>query len=413
MSDNSHTTSTSHTTSISAHHEELPIQPIHAQNKDDQSKLPSYAFTNMNEKERTQQLMESALISIIQRYQGEQQSTVPTSNANLTAPLPVALPSITTINSPVIIQDLMCASGEKKIKESLDQTIILSLLSGLFVGLGCIASLKTGGNMPGWDETNPGFPKFIFSAVFTVGLILVIVTGSELFTGNAMAMFVGLLRKKVTAWQAVKNLVLSVAFNILGAFMTIYFLLYLPTPAKDITNGAGYVVYAKSVGLSKVAHSQGVTILLAIGCNILVCLAVYVTYASNVLADKIIALFMPILAFVASGYEHCVANGAFIPLAMLYGADITMYDFFVNNLMPAILGNLLGGAFFVGMCFWYTHGFRSEHLSYFDEHITLKFRAAVAAPILKLWDKVQAINPFLKKEEEIVATNIELPEQNV
>ncbi|KAG2375151.1 hypothetical protein C9374_010155 [Naegleria lovaniensis] len=393
------------------HHEKLPLASKQSTNS-------HHAFDE-HELERTQQLLETALFSIIHKYntdtvnqQQQQQTQVP--QLNVPVPLPVTLPSITTINSPVVLQETMALSGEKKSKESIDQTIILSLLSGVFVGFGAIASFKTGGNMPGWDVENPGFGKLIFSAVFTVGLMLVIVSGSELFTGNTMVMFVAMLRKKVTAWHVVKNLCLSLTFNVLGAFMTIYFFMYLPTTEKELHTPAGFVSYAKKVGEAKVSRSAGLTILLGIGCNWLVCLAVYMTYASNVLVDKLIGLFMPILAFVAGGFEHSVANGAFIPLAMLYGSDITMYDFLVSNLMPATLGNLLGGAIFVGMAFWYTHGVRMEHLYFFDEHFILRMRATIAQPILNLWDRLQKFNPFLKKEEAVItAQNIELPEHRV
>lgn len=396
------------------HHEKLPLTSK-------QSTSCSHHAFDDHELERTQQLLETALLSIIHKYNTDatkqqqllqQQTQVP--QPNFPVPLPVTLPSITTINSPITLQETMALSGEKKSKESLDQTIILALLSGVFVAFGAIASFKTGGNMPGWDVDNPGYGKLIFSAVFTVGLMLVIVSGSELFTGNAMVMIVAMLRKKVTAWHVVKNLCLSLAFNVLGAFMTIYFFMYLPTTEKELHTPAGFVTYAKKIGESKVSKGAGVTILLGIGCNWLVCLAVYMTYASNVLVDKLVGLFMPILAFVAGGYEHCVANGAFIPLAMLYGSDITMYDFFVVNLMPATLGNLLGGAIFVGMTFWYTHGVRMEHLYFFDEHFTLRMRAAIAQPILNVWDRLQKFNPFLKKEEAIIsAQNIELPDHRV
>ncbi|EFC42454.1 predicted protein [Naegleria gruberi] len=366
----------------------------------------THAF-EQKELDRTQQLLETALISIIQKYQApkqEQQPIIPT-------PLPVTLPLPITINPPNVLQDMMCAAGEKKAKESLDQVIILSLLSGVFVGFGGIASMKTGGSMAGWDATNPGFGRLIFSGVFTVGLMLVIVAGSELFTSNSMVMFVAMLRRKVNAWQLCKNLVISLTFNVLGAFIICYFLMYLPTTEKEM-HTAPFVTYAKSLGEKKVSRSHGLTILLGIGCNWLVCLAVYMTYASHILVDKLIALFMPILAFVAGGFEHSVANGFFIPLAMLYGSPITMYDFLVTNLMPATLGNLLGGAFFVGMCFWYTHGVRLENIYYFDTKFTLKARETIARPILNLWDRVAALNPFLKQENQAQSA-IELADQKV
>ncbi|KAL9658592.1 hypothetical protein ABK040_006129 [Willaertia magna] len=369
------------------------------------SKLDHPVYNNNDEKEvaRTQHLLEQALLALIQKHANEK----PISSSP-PVPTQVTLATQLHINTPIQIQEMMAMSGYKKSKETLDQMIILSLLSGIFVGFGGVASLKTGGNCPGWEATNPGFTKLIFSAVFTVGLIMVIAAGTELFTSNSMAMTVAMLRRKVSVWDVVKNLTISLTFNLIGGYLVCYFLMYLPTSEKELKT-AGFVAYAKKVGETKVSRTIGQTILLGIGCNWLVCMAVYVTYASNVLVDKIIGLAMPIIAFVAGGFEHSVANGFFIPLAMLYGSDITMYEFICINLLPATLGNFIGGAVFVGMVFWYTHGVRQENNSVLDDLFLNKAKSKTTGPFISLYEKIFKKNS--QEDKSSTSNNLEMQDQ--
>ncbi|KAG2385916.1 hypothetical protein C9374_003065 [Naegleria lovaniensis] len=293
--------------------------------------------------------------------------------------------------NPHLRQKVMTHTGVKKASKTLDQLIMLSLLGGVFIGFGSIAALKTGGNMPGLEKENPGLTKLIFSGVFTVGLTLVIITGAELFTGNTMTMMAAILRGKVNPWDVVRSWVVSLVFNLIGAWAVAYFLMFLPTPQHDIEEEtqAGYVNYAIHLAEKKAFRDFWGNFVLAIGCNWLVCLAVYTTYGTSRIMDKLIGLFLPILAFVSSGFEHSIANGFFIPLAMMYGSPITMYDFLIGNMFPVVLGNTVGGGVFVGMVFWWVHGKRQERKHILDEWFLDKLKAKIASPFVHVYEKFQ------------------------
>ena len=111
----------------------------------------------------------------------------------------------------------------------------------------------------------------------------------------------------------------------------------------------------KNIAVAKVSMSWITVFLKGIGANWLVCLAVWLGMSSSGTAGKFIGLWFPVMGFVAIGYEHSIANMFFIPLGMLQGADISVYDFLVSNLIPATLGNIIGGALFVGSFYWYAY----------------------------------------------------------
>lgn len=117
--------------------------------------------------------------------------------------------------------------------------------------------------------------------------------------------------------------------------------------------GEGPIHFIEKIALSKVNLPFDVAFFRAIGCNWLVCLALWMSLKTESVAGKILLIWFPIMAFVAIGMEHCIANQFFIPLAMFYDTDITLHQFFIKNLLPVTLGNILGGGFFVGtLYFW-------------------------------------------------------------
>ncbi len=119
---------------------------------------------------------------------------------------------------------------------------------------------------------------------------------------------------------------------------------------------------ASIVGIAQAKVSQGFLVLLlkGIGCNWLVCLAVWLAVSSEDLTGKILGIWFPIMAFVAIGFEHSVANMYFIPAGIFYGAQVTWGQFLLNNLLPVTIGNVIGGAFFVGVVYWYLYGSPGE-----------------------------------------------------
>ena len=138
-------------------------------------------------------------------------------------------------------------------------------------------------------------------------------------------------------------------FNFVGALAVAYFLIYIPG-----TLAAGtYTEAIAKIAVAKTSMGFWPVLLKGIGANWCVCLAVWLALSGRRLGEKLLACEIPVFAFVALGFEHCVANMFFIPLAMMQGAPVGIYDLFVANLLPATIGNIVGGALFVGAVQWY------------------------------------------------------------
>jgi len=250
-----------------------------------------------------------------------------------------------------------------KEKSSMSNLILLSFLAGAYIAFGgLLAEVATGGLAAAGAP--PGIVKLLFGAVFPVGLMLVVIAGSELFTGNCMYMPLGILDGKASWVGLIRNWVGSWVFNLVGSLFVAYVLAYLtgilavePWAAAAITiaktkalGGASFVAAGKSV--TSLTWAQ--VFFRAIGCNWLVCLAVYLAIASDDIIGKLIGIWFPIMAFVAIGFEHVVANMFFIPVGIFLGG-VTWSQFFINNMIPATLGNIIGGAVFVAAIYWWTY----------------------------------------------------------
>lgn len=243
----------------------------------------------------------------------------------------------------------IAATGGIKEKSPLINTILLSFLAGAYIAFGgLLAEVVTGGMAAA--GVPPGLVKFAFGAVFPVGLILVVLAGSELFTGNVMYFTSGILEGTATIGGLIKNWCTSWIFNFVGALFVAFFLAHLTGLLAD----PAFSGPAMTVATKKVALSWDQALLRGIGCNWLVCLAVYLAFASDDIIGKIAGIWFPIMAFVAIGFEHSVANMFFIPNGMLLGADITIAGLF-GNLIPVTVGNIIGAAIFVSFFYWFTY----------------------------------------------------------
>jgi formate/nitrite transporter len=257
--------------------------------------------------------------------------------------------------------------GIAELKETapLSNLLLLSFLAGAYIAFGgLLAEVVTGGLVAAGAPV--GINKLLFGAVFPVGLILVVIAGSELFTGNIMYMPFGILKGKASWLGLARNWIGSYFFNLVGALFVAYFLAVAsgilavaPWDATAITiaktkalGGATFVAGGKTT--ASLTWTQ--VFYRAIGCNWLVCLAVYTAIASDDIIGKIVGIWFPIFAFVAIGFEHVVANMFFIPVAIfLPNGGVTWAQFFINNQIPATLGNIVGGAIFVAVIYWWTY----------------------------------------------------------
>jgi formate/nitrite transporter len=254
--------------------------------------------------------------------------------------------------------------GIKKANLDFLSTFALAVLAGAFIALGCIfftVSVTTGGAAFPW-----GLNRVIGGIAFSLGLILVIVGGAELFTGNNLIIMAWASRK-LSTWRVARNWGIVYIGNLCGAVATA--LVVFCSQHYEMANG-GVGATALNIGLDKVNLDFGQAIILGILCNAMVCMAVWLTYSARTVMGRILAIIFPIAGFVAAGFEHCVANMYFVPYAILVkvsapdtfwqsiGTTAASYDhltwgsFFVNNLIPVTIGNMIGGVFFVALVYW-------------------------------------------------------------
>ncbi len=252
--------------------------------------------------------------------------------------------------------------GMAKARLPLIPMLMLSVLAGAFIGLGALYFVIVR------SDPTLGFAakQVLGGATFSLGLILVIVAGAELFTGNnllAMAWAEG----KISTGELLRNWIIVCIGNFIGA--TGLALLVFLSRHPEMNNG-GIAQEYLTIAAAKVALPFWTAFFKGILCNVLVCMAVWMAFAGRSVIDKAVAIIFPISAFVAAGFEHSVANMYLIPLAMLLQAagetgtaSITWGGFFAN-LVPVILGNILGGSVLVGLVYHLIyrmgHGKRGE-----------------------------------------------------
>ncbi len=261
------------------------------------------------------------------------------------------------------IVDVIIEKSEGKAKGSVLNLLMLGFLAGVFIGFAAEGSTMASFNLLANPETY-GLGRALAGAVFSTGLMLVLIAGGELFTGNTL-MIAGVCEKRIGLVAMLRNWGLVYFGNFLGSV----FLAILMTNTNLFNNGAGVLgAVAVKIAVGKVGLSFLEALILGILCNWLVCLAVFMCYGAETILGKIWAIFFPIWIFIISGFEHSVANMYYIPagiflktkgeFAALTGLSSQALDslnwtsFFVNNLIPVTIGNIIGGSFFVGFFYW-------------------------------------------------------------
>eukprot|EP00300_Choanocystis_sp_HF-7_P014319 c18646_g1_i3.p1 GENE.c18646_g1_i3~~c18646_g1_i3.p1 ORF type:complete len:354 (+),score=86.93 c18646_g1_i3:72-1133(+) len=260
----------------------------------------------------------------------------------------------TSVRSPKRVVLNLIRLGIHKSSESYATQFLLSFIAGTNVGIGGLAAVIAAAGITGEGSlgaSNPGLPKLMFGAVFPVALFLIIISGAELFTGNCMFLTVALAQKKITLLKLLRSWGMSFIGNFAGCLFVAYFLAYL-TRFFRVDPYHKFLVHLTEV---KCSLPFEVAFFRAVGCNWLVCLAIFFGMCGDLLIDKVIALWWPIFAFAMIGFEHCVANMFVISLGLMEGADATVGDFIGKNLVPVVLGNIVGGAIFVGLLEWFVY----------------------------------------------------------
>ena len=241
-------------------------------------------------------------------------------------------------------------SAAAKTNLHISQLIVLGFLAGMFIALA-----GAGANMGSYfllaDPETSGMGRMVSGLIFPSGIIIVVLAGAELFTGNNL-MLAAVLDKKINLTAMIKNWVIVFLSNFAGSV----FVAWMVSAADLLAAGEGMLEQVTvSIAASKVSLTFGQAFLRAVLCNFLVCLAVWMAAGAESTAGKVSALFFPIWLFVTAGFEHSVANMFFIPAAMFSGAPIGIGDFFVNNLLPVTLGNIVGGSILTAGAYYFAY----------------------------------------------------------
>jgi len=251
-------------------------------------------------------------------------------------------------NSPKETTLRFSDAGLQKTKYPISSFILLSIQGGAFIALGGLLSVMVAGGM---DTDSAGLVKFVAGALFPVGLLMIIFTGSDLFTSNCATLTIPCLRKQLSAGTLIKFLLLSYFLNFIGT----QFIAFLLSDYVGLVGKDPWKDYLFHLADNKVNQEFMTVLVKGIGANWLVCLGVWLGFASNDIVGRYIGIWIPVMLFVTLGYEHSIANMFFIPAAIYAGADITWGAFIIQNLIPATIGNLIGGGVLVGCLYWFIH----------------------------------------------------------
>ncbi len=257
--------------------------------------------------------------------------------------------------------------GAKKASMPFGTLFILAVLAGAFISLGAIFSTTvtaaTTGGLPF------GVARLLAGLTFCLGLVLVVVAGAELFTGNNLKVM-ALASGKITFAQLIRSWAIVYAGNFAGAGATAAIMLLTQHHLQG-QGAVGQNILAIATAKCQYTFLQAVA--LGILCNALVCLTVWICYSARSTTDKILSIIFPITAFVAAGFEHSVANMYFIPIGLFVKATaadafwqmigstketyaaLSWYNFLFANLLPVTLGNIFGGSVMVGLVYWFVY----------------------------------------------------------
>jgi formate transporter len=291
------------------------------------------------------------------------------------------LPQAVTID-PIMPATMALRAEESGVKRAATDSVtllVLSVLAGAFISFGAIfATTVSAGSIDiaaadGTAALSAGLPyglvRLLSGLVFSVGLILVVIGGAELFTGNNMIVMAW-ASGKVRTRDLLLNWLLAFVGNFVGAFLTAGLMFY----TTQYTFGGGSVgLVALTTANAKASLAFIPALTLGIMCNALVCLAVWMCYSARTTVDRVFTIVPPIAAFAAAGFEHSIANIYFIPMGLFIKAGapdffwtsigktaadfpgLTWDNFIIGNLVPVTIGNIIGGSIMVAAVYWFVY----------------------------------------------------------
>jgi formate/nitrite transporter len=255
--------------------------------------------------------------------------------------------------TPIESAEIIMSNGKRVLSQPIASTIVLSLLAGFYIAFG--AQLATVVSHDAAAHVGSGVARFLGGSVFSIGLMLVIICGAELFTGNTLLAKTA-LHGEIPWFKLVENWVIVILGNLIASI----FFAWLMSRSGLLTGNIGE--YAVNIAARKCNLPFAEALIRGILCNWLVCLAIFMAAAARDVTGKILACYVPIMAFVASGFEHSVANMYFIPAGLFIAPELGMNPmglnwtaFLFGNLLPVTIGNIIGGCVFVAGAYWFIH----------------------------------------------------------
>jgi formate/nitrite transporter len=245
--------------------------------------------------------------------------------------------SYTPTKAPKDTLKAVYKAAEYKAGLPLNLLMAQSFMAGIYIAMAGHLFLTVGGGLVG-------------ASLFPTGLIAVVLTSAELFTGDALVFIAGVLGGRVTVQKLVRNWTVSWIMNFAGCLFWASLFAYASGALQD----AGQVQLAITVSEKKAHQPWGQIFLKGIGANFMVCVGVWQATCAEEVAGKVLAIWFPIAAFVMMGFDHCIANQFLIPIGMMFGADVSVGGLFWA-LLPATIGNAVGGGLMVGAVYWYVY----------------------------------------------------------
>ena len=264
-----------------------------------------------------------------------------------------------TAKTPDQIARAAVSTGETKAATGWDKTLLASFLAGAYISFGAMVAVTVSAGLD--PEIWGTLPTLFTGIAFTLGLVLVLIAGSSLLTGNMLLVPISALAGRIPVRDVLRNFGLVLLGNVVGALFVAYFLAVQTgvigsTGAEEGTSAA--MTYERLVGIAETKaldESSWQIFLRALGANWLVCLAVWMAIASDAVSGKILAMFFPVMAFVAMGFDHVVANMFFLPAAIFAGMPGLGWEDVLRNWGLAFIGNLVGAVVFVASSYWYLY----------------------------------------------------------
>jgi formate/nitrite transporter len=245
-------------------------------------------------------------------------------------------------------------AGKRVTTQPLSRTVVLSLLAGFYIAFG--SQLATVVTQDAAAFVGAGLSRLLGGSVFSLGLMLVVVCGAELFTGNSL-LTKAALQGEISWAKLAENWLVVIAGNLAGSIFFAWLMF-----RSNLWQSGHLAEHAVAIAGAKSRLPFDVALIRGILCNWLVCLAVFMAVAARDITGKLLACYVPIMAFVASGFEHSIANMYFIPTGLFIAGELQLTEpglswgnFLLVNLLPVTLGNILGGVIFVAFAYWFVH----------------------------------------------------------